>query len=759
MRSIAGKPSSLAPSDATDGASRHDWPVGAPTHWRILSDWRDGLLQIDGAPARGVHKIDLSAVPLPGNSDIGGPFGDGLTLGEFPHWVDLARCYAAGVLRDAAGHDPAGVVVNQLNHVFRFFAWCIRKRIYHLSAVQFRDMQALALDLQPHGWIGALSIHARLRELVCRARDEPKVLEQVTRVHRGVLAISPRGVSDAIGIPISAREYPREFREAMTELSGAKLRIQGSGAGDRRWSQASFKLCFGALNRLAHLPEGFDRLGFEPFANAREHARRTIGIPDQRTANLPIEEAIKLLRCALDWVYHRSDGVIELVAIWRDAICHGEHGYSNRVQAVNDRLQLAYPQIQERYGLPVGRVLAVQAMGACAISVLDMVQRLQTAALLLVGINQARRKNEIVGERRRAYGLYRGCLTLSDPFVEAYELDIYIEKTWQDWLRMSTNRLTVDAIRMLEKLRAAMFPDEKATGLATSSSGRDHKLFVLPSHQFFLGNSLKPDQYNFEKHSDSFYDQAGVAQPYRKTHQMRRMFALLYMYRWSHPSLQALSDHLCHLDLESTRIYVTDDEMRKEGERIEALYRIRVDGFPQDELDEARIQFQDDQLRAMLSSPDAGGPMTYRCRKWVRRLAHAVSFSEAELDALVGSARDLMQRHQCEPQPFRHGICWAGSSSNATRKGGCADATGLHRERAAIDVCGTCPFHSTSAAFLANLERDVMASTDAAAAAEDPREQMQYRASAQKLRELIDLEYALMVRHQPVVATTDKEMT
>src|SRR3546814_9747976 len=68
------------------------------------------------------------------------------------------------------------------------------------------------------------------------------------------------------------------------------------------------------------LPAEVDRLEFEPFPNSREHARRSGANPDRRTANLPLEDAAKILQCALNWIYRRSDGVIELVTIWRDAI-------------------------------------------------------------------------------------------------------------------------------------------------------------------------------------------------------------------------------------------------------------------------------------------------------------------------------------------------------------------------------------------------------------------------------------------------------
>src|SRR3546814_748916 len=170
-------------------------------------------------------------------------------------------------------------------------------------------MGALAQELRPLGWFSAFSIDARLDSIVEQARNDRIFFEELTSVHCGAVSISPTVLSKAISLPISSREYPDNFRDAIAELAGAKLRCRKKyGQQDRAWSQSSFKLCFSGLNRLAYLPAEVDRLEFEPFPNSREHARRSGANPDRRTANLPLEDAAKILQCALNWIYRRSDG-------------------------------------------------------------------------------------------------------------------------------------------------------------------------------------------------------------------------------------------------------------------------------------------------------------------------------------------------------------------------------------------------------------------------------------------------------------------
>jgi len=594
-----------------------------------------------------------------------------------------------------------------------------------------------------------LGVHERFQEVIKRVQDDRDFGMNLVNVARLDFFIVPEKLSNAVGMVISSREYPAYLRTSFQRALGLKSR-RAPIERDHRWAQSSFKACYCAINRLVRLPASLDRLEFEPFANTRKHARASGGKPDKRTLNLPVDELAKILRTALIWGYDRSDGVLELVKICRDAARTAtQRGYSKEHVAkhMNLALQAAYPAISVKYGLPGGTLRC----SACRpdrdhVSLVDLVHRLQTAAALLVGINLARRKNEILGEDYRPYGLYRGCLKLSDPFVNAYELDIYIEKTWRDWRAMSTNKLIVDSVRVLERLREIMLPDEVLKNSEAKEVRRARKLFIAPSTSFFLGNGKAPFRYSFETNSASFFEEAGVAEDYRRTHPMRRFFAMTFMYRWDHPALQALSEHLCHLDLETTRIYVTDDAMRAEVERTAKVLRTREDGLPIEELTEAQLLYRDDQLRAMLTSTSTGGPMTYRVRKWVRRLAPKVQFSTPELGAMVEATRSTMEKKKYLPVPFRHGVCWAPEHGTAPRVARCGEGSALHREKAGIRICRSCPFHSTSDAFLMNLDTDARSLEKRAISSSDPEERRCCEASAKSLRELIAFERALMTQ-------------
>lgn len=731
------------------------WPAYTPSSTRILSAWSDCVLRIDASPSVKPRIIDLSSIPLPENKSMGGPFGEGLTLGQFPHWMDTAKAYAAMALNDAAHcHEPAGAAVNALNHVFRFFAWCVQRRVYKLAALTEMDFRDLANDMRPHGWMSALGIAGRLRGVVERATEDEELRAVLLRRDSNAVYISPNVLSREIGCLITAREYPIEFRQAMANLSQTNIRIQrNEPKTSEGWSESSFKNVFVALNRLAQLQEPLDRLLFVPYPNARNHARNQGAKADGRTPNLPVEEAAKLMSLALKWIYQRGPGIVELVTLWRDSLQECKGNWRAQEHAF-ERVREAYPRIREQYELP-----EVQLDGLIkyrdGTSVFILVQQLQTAVMTIVAINQARRKNEVLGEGRRPWGLYRGCLQVSDPFVNAYELDIYIEKTWRSWLRMSSNKLVVDAIGVLCNLRAAIFPDEpEAPAKATLAELRTRKLFILPNHAVLLGQTNQPPQYSFELHSAKFFLEAGIDQRFWRTHTFRRLFALLYMYRFDHPSLQALSEDLCHFDLECTRTYVTDNDMRVQAERIEKIYRLRSDSFPEEEMDEARRAYADDVLFAMLTSSNAGGPMTRRVRLWVRHMVRQVEFDELDLHDIQVAVRDELGKRGYSPDTFRHGVCWA-SSDRFARRANCGEGGKLHRERACAEICSSCPHHSTSKAFLENLERDAKQMEERAAAATIETESSEAKQSASRLRALIGLELTLMERYAPCCFTTE----
>lgn len=349
---------------------------------------------------------------------------------------------------------------------------------------------------------------------------------------------------------------------------------------------------------------------------------------------------------------------------------------------------------------------------------------------------------EVTGEDDRPWGVYAGCVSRSDPFVEAYEIDMYIEKTWRDWRKMPANRITADVVSVLERLRVAM-PGPAMRVSDDVSERRKNKLFVFPTQTHDRNAELA--EYRFSKHSDTLFKEAKVDPKWRRTHQFRRLFALLYMYRHDHPSLQALSEMLCHLDIECTRTYVTDASMVAEAERIAVLYRCQ-DEAPLEELAEARREYAEEQIRAMLTSAEAGGTLTRRVRRWVKALVSKVEFDADDLERALAAVRTKMDKRGYSPESYPHGICWA-SHRHASRAS-CGRGGDLAREHAGIDVCSKCPFHSTSVAFLENVERDLRQLREAEDAAACSAEAATVRQEIVALEGLLAMERRLMERER-----------
>lgn len=748
----------------TSKSSGRDWPAGMPWHSRILSSWSDPHLCLDLSPRSETRTINLASIPLPGNRSVGGPFAVGLSLEKFPHWMDTARAYSVLSLHDVnSSHAPVAGMVNALNHVCRLFGWCVLQRVYHLSLLTQRDMADLAESLRPKGWFSALGIEKRLEELVDRAAQDPELLAKLirpspTQKSRGHVRVE--AVSNEIGVPITSREMPFEFRNRLGTLAGLWVStIASQPRGD--WSESSFKNVFVALNRLARCPETLDRLAFEPFPNTREYARKQGGRSDGRTPNLPVEDAGKLMSVALHWIYRRGPGLVELVKIWREAVHEASQRFVTRTSVgkfVKARVCEAYLKIREQYDLPADVLIAIQkSSDKDGATLVDMIKCLETAVFIVVGVNQARRKNELLGERRRPWGLYYGCVQSTDPFVDAYELDIYIEKTLRDWASMSCNKLVVDSIAILERLREAIYPEEAAAPVGSKDEARTRKLFGLPANEVLLNPKLETEQYSFRDHSAGFFEEAGLGQQYWRTHIFRRLFALLYYYRFDHPSLQALSEALFHIDLECTRVYVTDPDMRAEAERIEAVYQTRSVDPLDAELAEVQRAYADDLVHAMLTSNGAGGPMTRRVQKMARRLARGISFDEQDLTVVEGEIREILKRRGYAPTPDLHGACWA-ADNRLARRAHCAKDGQLHREKACIKTCRRCPNHSTSLAFLTNIEREVEHLVAQAKGSQDPMYAEAAYAEAESLQELINLELKLMDRYsEQAQSGSDKE--
>jgi len=171
------------------------------------------------------------------------------------------------------------------------------------------------------------------------------------------------------------------------------------------------------------------------------------------------------------------------------------------------------------------------------------VVRTATACWILIAAFSARRAGEIDDLRE-------GCLRGDD--ASGWWLHVYIEKTLQrkEWIPVPG--LVARAVETLSSISAS----------ARQQTGTD-RLFQWRRPDGKVG------RFNISRQLDTFAaavkvplqgprDKPAVAWHWHP-HQFRRFFAVLYFYRFEGATIEVLSHHLRHFNLEMTKRYVTQD--------------------------------------------------------------------------------------------------------------------------------------------------------------------------------------------------------
>lgn len=175
---------------------------------------------------------------------------------------------------------------------------------------------------------------------------------------------------------------------------------------------------------------------------------------------------------------------------------------------------------------------------------LASVRTMATACWIIIATFTARRLEEI-------NELEDGCL--HGDASNGRWLEIYIEKTLQRKEMIPVPLIVEKAVRVLETISAD----------ARRNTG-DKLLFQ------WLDNDGRARFIDVARHLDAFAEAVGVPLHNEKgraseawhwhPHQFRRFFAILYFYRFDGSSIEALSHHLRHFNLEMTKRYITRDK-------------------------------------------------------------------------------------------------------------------------------------------------------------------------------------------------------
>jgi len=424
-----------------------------------------------------------------------------------------------------------------------------------------------------------------------------------------------------------------------------------------------------------------DHIRFNPFEDysVRQLANEKCA-KGGRTKTAPVQQTMELINSSIYWVLDYASILLDL----RD------HFLTLAVTGMNPRkrrqmlAKIKQTHIPEGMGRPFPLNANSLKHKTDGLELGVAVNRyLPTACAVVICAFTGRRHEEVLSAR--AVGPKNAsCITQDE---EGFWLELFIEKTCQDWVKTPCNELVVAAIRVLERWSE---PARSAT--ERSNLFQLRRLTSKPVFRFYLGDSLK-EFVSFLKLTPMSDGSEWIFTP----HQFRRFFAIMYYWRYQYRNLGALSYQLRHLDPAMTQVYVTERETGEIFKDVGKEHTVVL-------LTETAI-----------GSRNLSGPFGERVKGVVRKLC--LRFSKTTKVVSANLVRRVVDRYvtrtgrRLKGMPW--GYCACGSRPHELSKARCLSGKDPKKSVApdfsnsSPVVCCNCPHHATENLFEPFLREEI----------------------------------------------------
>lgn len=727
-------------------------------HPRYKSDWASDVVVLDithkDSDVLKDKKYYLNEYLLPSNAPYGA-IKEPVHLTEFPHLVSLIKLSLNDELHNITGSNHQLRLSNCLNSLRIFFAWCIQNCVYDLSVLERDDYDEYASRLFSGGMYGVLNCQVVSADLIIKAETDRTIAERLVTYHRKNLpSINPDLLHAMTGLPFSKRNIPFSILEGMLLILGDESKIRFINRKEdvyKKYSQATIRKSLKPINRLYKFPESIRKPKCKPYPSINKYLSGNKNI-ENRTPNLSIDESVKILSACMCFVYDYAPIIINAMNYARGLFADEKH--TREREKTLDKIENYYSKLASKSDLPFKYISGFAQRRAKHKNksepvLYELVKALQMSCMVTVAINHGRRKNEILGEGDLPYGLYRNCCRVVDGAIEGYEIDIYIEKTVQGWCTLPCNKLVFDSVSVLEKLNESFYvsgTDFSCFGGFAEKSGRQNSLFVVKGIvTSFQHNDARWHSLLAKPKNNLLWKIAGVDNSFltSKTHIYRRLFSLLFMYRYDYPRLYDLKHHLRHYSLDMTHTYVTDPAMREDAESINELYK-KENSVAFGHHKAASEQYIADKVKDILSEIPTAGGFTKTVHKIFRHFLRDVVFANEDISVQAERiSEDLKDKGYSSLNGARmHGSCFITDALDST-KAHCysTENKSANTATAKLNVCMHCPYHFDSVNHLDNLSKDLEMFQEKS---EDHRQILAvreyYRVKCKELRAVIKLE-------------------
>jgi len=690
-----------------------------------LSDWLDSQVVIDvkvDRQKKDTKTWNLDEIKL----RCGGPlsiFEGLLPITHFPNLALLAKVYLNDLDNTfKKSTKKVSDMTQNFNHLIRFLSWMFQKKgVYRLSKLTRADFEDFLADFEKSkGWIGIFDVELELREIVKSLDRGDLNIQDVCSSwdYSGNKNVQIRSkfLQEILGVPLKPEHVPVWFYDELLKYHDSKFSNNKKDKSKDCLSYMEVYSVIKALNRLYKLPPEIDKAIVIPVPNAHKRAKKMAGntVDVGRTLNLTLEDAIKLFKESLSWIYDYWPGVKAILQAYRQRL----EELSSELQECSDtavRIRLSNDltlkehvrKLCLQHGLPfTGVVLDRRAQTynekdtPC---VDELIRNTMTACFIMIATNHGRRLNEVIGQGNLPYGFYFGCIKVDEENPELRLCDIYVEKTVKDWCTFYANKLVNDSVCVMEEMSQTfrlLSTNEKTYAIDIKNARKD-KLFAFKT---FTPISFNNDSvgYSYSANSEAFLRRAGVKDLRfdHRSHPFRRFFALLYFYRYDNPKLLALQHHLRHFDLGMTVVYVTDPILREDGDKIDQVYRSQIEEHTKNELEEledVRGEAFLENVLQILKGEKTGGNWPRIVLSLYKILSQKAHFNDKDLIEQTNIVGDGLLSRGYQRTAYEHGGCNNGDNDRTRRMSKCyREEDGFrHTEDASPSQCQSCIHHDS----------------------------------------------------------------
>jgi hypothetical protein len=396
-----------------------------------------------------------------------------------------------------------------------------------------------------------------------------------------------------------------------------------------------------------------DALTFSPDAGEFARIFRANATPTGSTKTIPIEAAITVVSHAFKWVYEYGPALRNVATQVKKLPKHRDERASQLkliLEKFNEEAESKFwtlrlcgkkgKHLPENYQ---SYLLATRSL-------------LLAASFVLCAIFTARRMTELLSIKGNS---------LHGTFDTGFWITTYTGKRSMDSPKPCTRSVAQTITHLVEQMETYNIPLDKSVFSVSRSKGRLRSAISQALNQFTTLIQTEDEDFEWKLAS----------------HQFRRIFALIYRWRYDHPDLLALSVYFEHMDLQQIKKYTNDPEWRRIHQ-------------------EEALRFTASKLQSIaLGTIEPKGTFGRSLKKMVERELARVQLTDNNSLAMV--MENLAEHRKLELTANRWGCCGAKSALSNLRRAACTTAdevrarANVDPESSTEDKCAGCLFFLT----------------------------------------------------------------